>query len=41
LTYLGSNNWTDQPPTNANNYVVFVQTAEAKPAMPVNAGGGK
>ena len=25
LTYLGTNNWLDQPPPGANNYVVFVQ----------------
>jgi hypothetical protein len=25
LTYSGTNNWTDKPPAQANNYVVFVQ----------------
>ena len=27
LTYLGTNNWTDAPPADSNNYVVFVQCA--------------
>ena len=36
LTYFGSNNWTDQPPTNANNYLVFVQPEEAKPVKTDN-----
>ena len=39
LTYLGTNNWADQPPWDANNYVLFIQTDLAKSAMPVGAGG--